>query len=372
VKATHILHLTEPKQRFTFENVPSKPVPSILRNFSAPVKLATDLSDDDLRFLMVHDSDGFNRWEAGQSYAMRVIGGMLDSAEAGQPFELPGAFLESLALLLEQAARGDADKALMARALSLPDPQTIGQYRDKAYPQAIHAVRESILGAFAEQRHADLIRLYNANIAKGGFSSDFAARAQRALKNTILRILSKHADGAVELAKVQYDAADNMTDRVGALSVLADSDSKERDVAFADFYKRFQVYPLVIDKWFSLQATAVRASTLDDVERLRGHKDFVIRNPNRVRSLYSAFAMNNPVCFHDRSGGGYKFLCDAIIELNRINPQIAARSLTPMRDWRRYEPDLSAKMQAELNRVAATPDLSPDVFEVVSKSLKAA
>ncbi len=370
-KTTHILTLTEPTQTFVFENVPSRPVPSILRNFSAPVKLTTDLTDDDLRFLMVHDSDGFNRWEAGQTYAMRAIAGMLDKAESGHAFTAPGALIGSLSSLLEQAARPESDKALMARALTLPDLQVIGQFREKVYPHAIHAVRETILQTLALKDQAHLRMLYLANHDTGAFRSDFAARSQRALKNVLLRILSKHGDAAIGLAKDQYDAATNMTDRVGALAVLADSAGPERDAAFADFYKRFKDYPLVIDKWFTLQAMAIRPSTLADVNALRAHRDFVIRNPNRVRSLYGAFAMNNPVCFHDRDGGGYRFLCETVSELNTINPQIAARLLTPMRDWRRYETELSEKMKTELERIAANKDLSPDVFEVVSKSLNA-
>ncbi len=370
-RTTDILQLTESTQSFVFKNIPSRPAPSILRNFSAPVKLTTDLTDDDLRFLMVHDSDGFNRWEAGQTYSMRSIAAMLDKAEAGQAFITPSGLIDSLSSLLEQAARPDTDKALMARALMLPDAQVIGQFRDRVYPHAIHAVRENILQTLALKDNAHLKMLYLANHDKGAFRSDFAARSQRVLKNVLLRILSKHGTDAIDLAKTQYDDATNMTDRVGALLVLADSVGTERDEALADFYERFRDYPLVIDKWFSIQAMAIRPTTLDDVNGLRAHKDFLIRNPNRVRSLYGAFANSNPACFHDDSGGGYRFLCDTVTELNTINPQIAARLLTPMRDWRRYETNLSGKMKAELERIASNKDLSPDVFEVVSKSLNA-
>ena len=369
-QTTRILQMNEGKQTFTFENVPSRPVPSILRGFSAPVKLKTDLTTDDLRFLMVHDSDGFNRWEAGQTYAMRAIGAMLDKAEAGQAFTVPEALIDALSMLLEQAGTPETDKALMARALTLPDLQVIGQFRANRYsPQAIYAVREAVLKAFATQHGATPAGpVSGQHRPQGLFRNDFAARSQRSLKNTLLRILS-YRDGAIALAKDQYDRANNMTDRVAALSVLADSSSQERDAAFADYYERFKSYQLVVDKWFSLQATAIRPNTLADVSGLRHHKDFMIRNPNRVRSLYGAFAMNNPVCFHEPNGGGYKFLCDTVIELNKINPQIGARLLTPLRDWRRYEPALSEKMKAELERVAANKDLSPDIYEVVSKSL---
>ena len=162
-----------------------------------------------------------------------------------------------------------------------------------------------------------------------------------------------------------------MTDRVAALSVLGDSESKERDEAFADFLDRFHDYMLVVDKWFSIQAASVRPSIHDDVRALRDHKDFILTNPNRVRSLYGAFAMNNPYSFHDKNGRGYEFLGEAIIQLNTVNPQIAARLLTPLKEWRRYTPERQEKMQAVLQKIASQPELSPDVFEIVSKTLAA-
>lgn len=361
-QTTEVLHLSQAEQSFTFENIGTRPVPSILRNFSAPVKLKTDLSDDDLRFLMIHDSDGFNRWEAGQTYVSRVIHALLDRAESGDGFEIPGGLMDTLGSILEQAARPDTDKALMARALMLPDLSVIGQQRTTVYPHAIQDVRESIMQAIARAYAPELRGLYEA--------SQGDSKPARALKNIILRYLSRGEGQALELAKTQYDQAANMTDRVAALSVLADTDSSERNDAFADFYSRFADYPLVIDKWFALQAMAVRSATLDDVANLRSHEAFNLRNPNRVRSLYAAFAMNNPVSFHRPDGAGYAFLCGAVGELNAINPQIAARLLTPMRDWRRYETRLSSLMKAELEKLAALPDLSPDVYEVVSKTLK--
>lgn len=372
-ETTRILELTEKTQSFSFDNVPSRPVPSILRNFSAPVRLNTNLSDDDLRFLMVHDKDGFNRWESGQIFATRIIGGLLDRAERGEAFTVPEAILDAYSSLVEMADDPQQDRALLARALTLPDLQVIGQGRAHIYPHAIHRVREAILSALAEREKHRLVALYEATHDTGDFSTDFPARSRRAFKNNVLRILSKALDdSAEELAAKQYHGATNMTDRVGALTVLADRTGQARTQAFEDFAIRFKDYPLVMDKWFSLQAMAVRPSTLEDVNDLRSHADFNIRNPNRVRSLYSAFAMNNPVCFHERSGGGYRFLCDAILELNRINPQIASRQLTPMRDWRRYEPELASLMKSQLERIASVKELSADVYEVVTKSLSGA
>jgi len=187
----------------------------------------------------------------------------------------------------------------------------------------------------------------------------------------VLSILSAtHGTGCASRSKTHYDEADNMTDRVAALSVIANIDKPERDEVFNDFYGCFKDYPLVVDKYFSLQAGATRKDIIQNLKKLKEHSDFNIKNPNRVRSLYAAFAMNNPVGFHAVDGSGYSFLTDAILELDAINPQIAARLLTPMREWKRYTLDRQEKMRLCLERVIATKGLSPDVFEIASKSLQ--
>ncbi len=356
---TEVLHLKEPVQSFTFKNIGARPVPSILRNFSAPVKLTTDLSDDDLRFLMVHDSDGFNRWEAGQTYAMRALNKLIDTGE------LDEGLLESLESLLDQAIQGKGDKALLAKALGLPDIQIIAQTRDVVDPDAIYNAREKVRREFAERNRDKLMSIYNSNQETGAYSIAPADMAKRALKNTVLGYLDD-----VGVVSEQYKKATNMTDRVAALSVLTDHEGERKDAAFADFYQRFKDYPLVIDKWFSLQAIGVNDNTVANIQKLSKHQDFNLKNPNRARSLYGAFAMNNPVAFHRADGSGYTLLKDAVITLNGINPQIAARMLTPMREWKRYTQDRQTKMKAALQEIANTEKLSPDVFEIVSKSLK--
>jgi aminopeptidase N len=236
-------------------------------------------------------------------------------------------------------------------------------------PDSIYKVRQNIIGDLVSNYRDTLLRIYKDN-HDDKFANDFTARSRRALKNTCLAyLLSDRSNPAIDLAKLQYDSATNMTDRVAALSALTDINAPERDQAFDDFYKRFKDYQLVIDKWFSLQAMAIRPGTISDLHNLRKHPEFIITNPNRVRSLYSAFAMNNPVCFHGVEGAGYEFLSDAVIELNNKNPQIAARLLTPMREWKKYTSDRQTKMQEALQKIANTPDLSPDVFEIVNKTL---
>lgn len=357
---TQVLNLTEKEQTFTFNDIGVKPVPSILRNFSAPVKLSTDLSDDDLKFLMVHDSDGFNRWEAGQTYALRVINKLIDTGD------LDEGLLESLESLLDQALAGKSDKALLARALTLPEVQIIAQTRDVVDPDTIHAARETIKKRFLNSHRPKLFELYQANEDNGPYTPSAEDMAKRSLKNTALDYLD-----APEIAYGQYVNATNMTDRVAALSVLKNHKAQSRDDAFTDFYDRFKDYPLVIDKWFALQAGAVTDTIANDIGALSKHADFNIRNPNRVRSLYAAFAMNNPVGFHRKDGSGYNLLKNAVITLNSINPQIASRILTPMREWKRYTPDRQDKMKSALQEIANTEGLSPDVFEIVSKSLNA-
>lgn len=357
---TQVLHLTQPEQSFTFENIGARPVPSILRNFSAPVKLTTDLGDDDLRFLMVHDSDGFNRWEAGQTYALRVINKMIDEGAMDE------AFLESFGSLLDQAVQGKGDKALLARALSLPEVQIIAQTRSVVDPDAIFAAREKLKRECAKRFADKLKSVYESNLESGPYSVAPDAMAKRSLKNTVLGYLDDPARSAE-----QYQNATNMTDRVAALSVLTDHEGTYKTAAFADFYERFKTYQLVVDKWFSLQAVGVNDNTIANIKTLARHKDFTLKNPNRVRSLYAAFAMNNPVGFHRADGSGYALLKDAVIALNGINPQIAARMLTPLREWKRYTPDRQDKMRSALQEIANIEELSPDVFEIVSKSLNA-
>jgi aminopeptidase N len=367
VLPTQVLELTAREQTFTFTDLPGRPVPSILRGFSAPVKLETDLSDDDLRLLQVHDSDGFNKWEAGQTLALRTIERVMKdpAADISQ-------YVADVGALIAQGLQGNGDKALLARALTLPMIGVIAQHQAVIDPAAIDAARTAIVHQIKRAHKEALAALYDANGNPGSFSITPEAMGRRALQAAVLEILtSTNGTGCAARAKAHYDAADNMTDRVTALASLSDSSQPQRAEMLADFYKRFNDYPLVVDKWFSLQAIANREQVFEDLAMLRNHADFNIKNPNRVRSLYSAFAINNPVKFHDPSGKGYAFLRDVIIELNTINPQIAARMVTPLREWKRYTPALQTLMKAALETIQATPNLSGDVFEIVSKSLNA-
>ena len=364
--ATRILEMTEREQTFTFTDIQSRPIPSILRRFSAPVKLVTDLSDDDLRLLQLHDTDGFNQWEAGQTLALRAI----ERVMADQAADI-STFIDDFGVMIHQALAEKGDKALLARALTLPAIPVIAQTQQEIDPAVLDAARTHLLKAIKSAHKSALEKLYLANGSTGDFSITPAAMGRRALQNVTLALLTAtNGIGCARRAKAHYDNADNMTDRIAALASLTDSNQPERDVVFADFYQRYKDYPLVVDKWFTMQSMANREAIFDDFAQLRQHPDFNIKNPNRVRALYSAFAINNPVKFHDPSGKGYAILRDVIVELNAINPQIASRLVTPLREWKRYTPALQANMKAALQTILETPKLSNDVFELVSKCLK--
>jgi aminopeptidase N len=367
IKATEILNLKEAEQEFVFKDIAAKPVPSILRNFSAPVKLSTNLSDDDLRFLLVHDTDGFNRWDSAQTLGMRLILNMLK----GDDNELP-AFLRTIDLLLDQCLVTGSDKALLARMLTLPEFAFVAQQLSVVDPNAIHKVLTAIENAILTGSRDKLQAIYDANQTVTTYSPDAKSMGQRALKAAVLKfIAADQSQHAINLAKALYDSANNMTDRIIALSTLADTTSPEREEVLADFYSRFKDYPLVIDKWFSFQARAVRPTVLQDIQKLAKHPDFTLKNPNRARSLYGAFAMGNPVYFHNTDGSGYKLLGDAVIAVDPINPHVSSRLMTAIRDWKRFTPDRQQGMKAVLEQVVGTPNLSPHAYEIASKTLAA-
>ena len=367
---TQILHLKDKQQDFIFDNISSRPVPSILRNFSAPVRLTTDLSEDDLRFLMVADSDGFNRWEAAQTLSMRMISRMLDQMEGGHHAVTDRAYLETVSTLLDQALEDREDKALLSRMLSLPDYSIISQERSVIYPEHIHAVLTRIKYDILTECSNKLGALYKKLNEPKPFKPDAPSMAERGLKAVVMDIFT--CDGGQlpsALSKKHYFDANNMTDRMMALNGLIDTDMPERAEVLADFHERFKNYPLVIDKWFAAQARAVRHQTLDDIILLAAHPAFTMKNPNRVRSLYATFAMRNPVIFHSKNGAGYELFGEVILALDKINPQIASRLLTALRDWKRYDADRQAKMRAVLEKIVGTKDLSPNVYEIASKIL---
>ncbi|MBU6474831.1 MAG: aminopeptidase N [Alphaproteobacteria bacterium] len=357
---TRLLHLRARQETFFFENVRERPVPSVLRQFSAPVKLKTQLSDGDLLFLMAHDSDGFNRREAGQTYLQRLI--------LSRPHRLPEALYDAFGKLIADKA---ADRALIAKALTLPSESYLAQLQDVIDVDGVHAARKLILSGIGKKYLAELQKLYEENMDSGPYSVAPASVGRRSLKNTALRyILAADASLGAALAAAQYKTAGNMTDKVAALVILGDAKTAAAAEAFADFYKTWKADPLVIDKWFGLQAVADRADAPEVVTLLLQHPDFTYKNPNRLRALIGNFAAGNPKWFHRDDGAGYRILAETVIRLNAINPSTAARLLTPLRQWRKYDAERKLLMENELKRILSEKDISNDVYEIVSKSLK--
>ncbi|AIB13645.1 aminopeptidase N (plasmid) [Azospirillum argentinense] len=364
------LHITEAEQTFTFVDVPARPVPSLLRGFSAPVKLRADLTDGDLTFLMANDSDAFNRWEAGQTLATRLLLSLVADRQAGRELALPRSFIDAVGAVLKDA---DQDPAFAAQALVLPTESYLGTQMEVIDPDAIHAVREFARRRLAEALRPGWLDTHRRNAGNEPFSVDAAAIGRRALKNLCLAYLMALEDEeALGLCLGQYHGAQAMTDVMAALQFLSNSNAPERDEAIASFYERWKGEALVVDKWFGVQATSHRPDALERVTALLAHPAFEIRNPNKVYALIGGFAGGNPVRFHDTSGAGYRFLADQVLRLDPMNPQVAARMVGPFSRLRRYDATRRALMKAELERIVATPGLSPDVFEVASKSLEAA
>jgi aminopeptidase N len=360
---TRVLLAGEAETTFTFEDVASPPVPSLFRGFSAPVKLS-GISPERSRFLAAHDTDPFVRWESGQQYATRVLLDLIPVWHRNEILPIDPGLIEAMS---ETLAQSDKDPAFVAEALSLPGEGFLADQMDVADVDAIHAVRDAARMAIAEALHDRLRATYDHYTDTGPYSIDGAAIGRRSLRNTCLAYLSAGGDPA--LAKRQFDTAGNMTDQLVALAVLTGINCPERDAALAAFYAKWRDDPLVLDKWFSIQATSPLPDTIARVRGLLTHPDFDLRNPNRIRALVGAFAGGNQVRFHDPKGDGYRFLADMIIQLDPSNPQVAARMVGSLGQWRRMDTSRQALMKAELNRILALPGLSTNTYEMVSKSL---
>jgi aminopeptidase N len=359
---TQTLILSAQSQTFLFENMPVRPVPSLFRGFSAPVKLKGQ-SAERLAFLAAHDTDLFNRWDALQSYASQVLLAAVAAHQAGAAFTLDEGLRAALAATL---AAADRDAAFAAEALLLPSETLLADQMEVVEPEAIHAVREAARAAIGHALGAELRAAYKAFGAADPADISGTAMAQRALKNAALGYLC--AAGDRNLAARQFSEARNMTEALAALSNLAEAADSRRDNALSLFYGQWQSNPLVLDKWFAVQARAGAPDTLERVLKLTSHPDFDLRNPNRVRALIGAFT-GNSARFHDAAGGGYKLLADTIIALDEKNPQIAARLATALGSWRRYDSGRQALMKAALERVLARDRLSHNTYEMAYKAL---
>ena len=364
---SRVIDLVDEVQTYRFLGVSHAPIPSINRGFSAPIVLEAQYRDAELGMLMSDDADLFNRWEAGQRYATKVLLKMVGDAKAGRAPDADSAFMDALHAVLRGST---ADRAFLALMLVLPSEDYIAEQMDIVDVDAIHEAREALRGAIAARMTSDLLVTYRANRSNAPYSPDAESMGQRSLKNVALAYLVALKDEAMlAMASDQYREADNMTDRMAALAAVNDLDVPERREMLDDFAARFEKEPIVLDKWLALEAMSARPGTLARVEELMEHPAFSIKNPNKVRSLIGAFASGNPVQFHAKDGSGYRFLADRVIELDRLNPQTAARMAAPLRRWRKFDAARQGRMRTELERILGTEKLSRDVYEIASKSL---
>ena len=357
--AAQLLSVKAAEETFVFEAVPAKPVPSILRGFSAPVIAKYPYSEAELTHLMAHDADAFNRWEAGQ----RLVTGLL----LGGAHAAPQSFIDAYARVLQDAAR---DPAFATEALGLPSETTLAEQMAVVDPDTLHAARNGLRKQLATALRAQLLATYHAMAVSGPYSPDATAAGKRSLRNLCLGMLMERDDADIRaLCAAQFEAADNMTDAMAAFGMLANTDCPERVLALDSVYAKWQHEPLVVDKWLAVQATSRLPGTLAEVKRLTAHPAFDIRNPNKIYALIRAFTAANHVRFHAADGGGYAFATEQIVAIDKRNPQVAARIARCFDRWRRFDAGRQVHARTALERIRDSEGLSRDVAEIVGKAL---
>jgi aminopeptidase N len=366
--AGDVIAFTKPSDILVFEQVAERPVLSINREFSAPIKLTTNLTAEDLTRLAAHDADPFNRWQALQTLATRLLVRNVSLIRSGKaPVEDEG-LIAALAAVLDDER---LEPAFIALSLAMPSEGDIAREIGREVdPDANYEARRHLRAGIGRALKAALAAAYRDMQTSEPYSPDAASAGRRSLKNTALDLLAATGQAdAIQRALTQYHSADNMTDRMAALGTLSQHDGPARTEALQDFYERYQSDPLIIDKWLGLQAMIPEGGTLERVRSLTTHPAFSMNNPNRVRSLIGSFAQGNPTQFNRADGAGYEFIADAVLTLDGKNPQVASRLCTAFRSWRALESGRRDKAQAALRRIAATPNLSADVNDIVSRAL---
>jgi aminopeptidase N len=365
-----LLEVTAREQVFEFRDIPSPPTPSLLRGFSAPVRLTTSLDPDQIEFLMMHDGDPFNRWQAAQTYALNLLTG----AARGDLGIVTGKRATRLAHALSvTASDGDLLPAYRAEFLKLPSESDIArELAREVDTDAVHRARETLRTAIGSEGRATLSGLYERTAPTGPYSPDPESAGLRALRGAALDLLVATGDQS-EIARAErhYRTAANMTDAIAALSILSHVEGRTRDEALDHFYTRWQNEPLVLDKWFAVQARAATPNSVETVQALLSHPKFSLKNPNRIRALIGSFAQANPTGFNCADGAGYRLLAGQALEIDRFNPHVAARLLGAFESWRILEAGRQAHAKAALEDLAAE-SLSTDSYEIVTKTLAAA
>ncbi len=364
---TAILALTQAEQRFVFTNVSEHPVPSLLRGFSAPVRLEHDYSDSELTHMMAYDSDAFNRWEAAQALTARVLLEGVASIRAGREMEVPQAFSEAIGRLL---ADGSRDPAFAAECLQPPTESYLAECMEVADPDAIHEARMKFMRHIATRYRTRFEGAFRHFSVAGPYSPAAAATGRRSLRNAALSYVSTIDDATSRaLAFLEYRRAENMTDAMAALICLSNSLGAERERALSMFYEKWKDEALVVDKWFRVQATSILPGTLERVKALTAHPAFDLRNPNRARALLHAFAMDNPLHFHTADGSGYRWVAEEVVALDKLNPQVAARLVRAFDRWKKYDAVRQEHARKALEHIRDAAGLSGNVGEIVGRAL---
>lgn len=363
---TKTLEIKKMKEEFVFENIAEKPYASLNRDFSAPVKLTSDLTFDDQLFLMAHDSDSFNRFEAAQVVATKILNELIADVKASRALEVNGKYVEAFGKILKDQS---IDAAFKALSMTIPAEGLLHQDQAEILFPETEKARDFLKRALANAHHEQLFKLYTSVNTNGEYKLDPKSMGERDLKNRVLDLLS-YVDGDKykTLAFEQFKSASNMTDEIGALTTLVHSNSSFKDEALKSFYAKWKHETLVMQKWLSVQASASHDSTYDAVLKLENDPVYDRTIPNLVRSLLAQFSVNK-MQFNHPTGRGYKLIADRILELDKLNPQVASRLASAYKDYKRTPAALKALMKPELERVLGTPGLSKNVFEIVSKIL---
>ncbi|KAL5052982.1 hypothetical protein RYX36_033664 [Vicia faba] len=366
--STTVLRVTKKEEEFVFTDIFEKPVPSLLRGYSAPIRLQSDLTEDDLFFLLANDSDEFNRWEAGQILARKLMLNLVDDFQNNKPLVLNSNFVGGFKRILTDSS---LDKEFVAKAITLPGEGEIMDLMEVADPDAVHTVRSFIRKQLASELKSEFLSTVENNKSSGEYVFDHSNMSRRALKNVALAYLASLEDQEfTDLALQEYKTATNMTEQFAALASIAQNPGKIRDDVLADFYEKWQNDYLVVNKWFALQAVSDIPGNVENVRKLLSHPAFDLRNPNKVYSLIGGFC-GSPVNFHAKDGSGYEFLGDIVLQLDKINPQVASRMVSAFSRWKRYDETRQKLAKAQLEKILSSNGLSENVFEIASKSLAA-
>ncbi len=362
-----ILQLKEKQQTFVFEQLEEKPTVSLLRQFSAPVIVKMDQSLEELAFLLSHDSDSFNRWEAGQKMSGKIIFGLIKDCQQGKTMLPNPLLIEAYKKILQQPFD---DLSYLSLLLSLPDESYLAGQMDVIDVDAIHQAREFTKHSLAQQLQSLFKDLYQKYHQDESGKFDSGAIGRRRIKNCCLDYLTQlESDASYQLADQQFKSSNNMTDQMSALVAIVNSQNPAKQTSLQNFYQQWQDEALVIDKWFALQASSSATDTFSTVQDLMDHPAFELTNPNRVRSLIGVFSQTNQLHFHAENGQGYQFLAQQVIALNGINPQVASRMVSGLTQWRRFDKNRQQLMKSALEKVIKTANISIDVYEVANKSL---